>query len=56
MEPLHVPCEGAGPAANEAKQQRKVGFQKCLGEGLLLINKAMLEGKAEAEEDKFRKH
>ena len=49
-------CEGAGPAANEAQQQRKVGFQRCLGEGLLLIIKAMLEGKAEAEEDKFRTH
>lgn len=49
-------CEGAGPAANEAKQQRKVGFQKCFGEGLLLIIKAMLEGKAEANENTFRKH
>lgn len=48
--------EAAGPAANDAKQQRKVGFQKCLGEGLLLTNKAKLEGKAEANEDKFRKH
>lgn len=49
-------CEGAGPAANEAKQQRRVGFQKRLGEGLLLINKAMLEGKAEVNEDNSRKH
>ena len=49
-------CEGAGPAANETKQQRRVGFQKRLGEGLLLTNKAVLEGKAEANEHKSRKH